>query len=67
MKFLFQHEIFDQIGETGEYVGGKEYTEASLPSYWHTETFKWFLEGHILKLEVGQSISSEWHRITRLE
>ena len=49
------------------FFGNKDqFTEEAPPDYLLSKTFKWWYEGYILKLQVGQSIESDFHKFTRI-
>jgi len=62
--FSMQHDIF---GTT------IEFTEETRPSWLNytgpkgsTMDNSWFWDGHVMKLEVGQSVDTDFQKITRL-
>jgi hypothetical protein len=57
MKFEFQHLFFD-VREI--------HHESDLPSWLLHKDNKWFLQKHVLTLPVGQSIDTDFQKITRI-
>jgi hypothetical protein len=55
-SFTFTHLFFE---------GDVEHLETDLPSWLHSKDFKWFLDKHVLTLEVGSFVETDFHRITR--
>lgn len=57
-KFKFVHLFFETT---------KEYSSRSLPNWIMHPSNKWFVDRYVMKLEIGQHIDTDFHRITRIE
>lgn len=55
--FSFKHLIFGRV---------ENYSESNFPSWLTGKEHKWFFEVHILTLEIGETIETDFHLITRL-
>jgi hypothetical protein len=58
-KFRMTHHIFET------YV--LYFTEDSPPQWLTCREHNWFYEGHVLKLEIGKSIDTDFRKIERVE
>ena len=56
-RFRFVHDIF------GTDV---EHDETNLPPWLTHKANKWFLDGYVMKLEVGGVVQTDFHTITRI-
>lgn len=43
----------------------KKFTELSPPEWMVSQGYLWWWVGHVLTLEIGQSIETDFHKITR--
>lgn len=59
MKFEIQHLFFES--------NIVECTEENLPSWLEHKDFKWWLDDFVLQLKIGESIESDFHKITKKE
>jgi len=57
MRFKMLHLFFGTI---------KEFNEDSPPKWLVSNTFKWWWEGYVLKLKVGENIESDFWRFDRI-
>ena len=58
-KFELTHRFFKSEPEI--------FTDESPPRWFLNTAYKWWYTDHILKLKVGESIKSDFRKITRIE
>jgi len=58
-KFKMIHHIFENSLEY--------FTDESPPKWLIDREFKWFYDGYVMKLEVGNSVDTDFRKIERIE
>lgn len=58
MKFKMTHHIFEKSVEY--------FTEESPPEWLVSKEYKWFYDKHVMKLEVGDSVDTDFRNIERI-
>jgi len=59
MKFSMSHRFFNTPPEI--------FDDTSIPDWLSSKAYKWWFDDHVCKLGVGESIDSDFRRITRIE
>ena len=58
-RFKMEHLVFNEVD--------RDFPESNPPWWLVSNAFKWWWDGFVLKLDVGESIESDFQKITRIE
>jgi len=58
-RFLFKHTALPTVAD-------QEYPATALPDWLNHKQYAWFRDAYVLTLAVGQSVETDFHKITRI-